>query len=62
MVTRPQVKCLHAGVGGLDISHHSYGILCGDLLTRLPTVLDYARKRIGFRVAPNSVQQQQYDA
>ncbi len=41
---------MHAGVGGLDISLYSAGILCGDLLTRLPTCYDYARKRMGFRL------------
>lgn len=44
-----QVKCMCAGLGGLDISLYSAGIICGDLLTRCDMVIDYARKRIGFR-------------
>ena len=42
-----QVRCVCAGVGGLDISIYSGGIICGDLVSRLSLVLDYARKRIG---------------
>lgn len=37
---------MYAGVGGLDISIYSAGIVCGDLLGRLPCVIDYPRKRI----------------
>ena len=36
-----------AGVGGLDISIYSGGIICGDLVSRMALVLDYPRKRIG---------------
>ncbi|KXZ51118.1 hypothetical protein GPECTOR_14g99 [Gonium pectorale] len=45
----PQVTCMCAAVGGLDISVYSHGILCGDLLARLPWAIDYTHKRMGFR-------------
>ena len=49
---------MYAGKGGLDISLYSAGIICGDMLARMPAVIDYARKRIGFRLpAPQSAQQ-----
>ena len=38
-----------AGVGGLDISLYSAGIICGDLLARVDWVAEYSGKRIGFR-------------
>mmetsp|Transcript_36269 Transcript_36269/g.80722 ORF Transcript_36269/g.80722 Transcript_36269/m.80722 type:complete len:304 (+) Transcript_36269:2-913(+) len=43
-----KVKCMYAGVGGLDISLYSSGIICGDLVARLAMVIDYSRRRIGF--------------
>ncbi|KAL6750622.1 hypothetical protein V8C86DRAFT_2802072 [Haematococcus lacustris] len=49
-----QVKCMHAGVGGLDISLYSSGIICQDLIARLAIVIDYPRKRIGLRLPPAS--------
>jgi hypothetical protein len=42
-----QVKCLVAGVGGLNLSQYSAGIICGDLMARSPMAVDLARKRIG---------------
>lgn len=41
------VKCLFVP-NILDVSVYSTGIVCADLMTRTPVVLDYARKRIGF--------------
>ncbi|GAX78814.1 hypothetical protein CEUSTIGMA_g6251.t1 [Chlamydomonas eustigma] len=41
-----QVKCMYAkGVGGLDISLYSGGIICGDLVARAAIAIDYSRKR-----------------
>lgn len=47
-----QVRCLYAGISGLDISLYSAGIICGDLMARLEVTIDYARQRMGTRPAP----------
>ena len=39
-----------AGSGGLDMSLYSAGVVCGDLMARLPVAFDYARKRMGILV------------
>lgn len=43
-----RLKCLLAGAPGpgLDLSHYTAGILCGDLLARCRLVFDYARRRV----------------
>lgn len=40
---------MRATGGGLDISMYSSGIICGDLVARIPMIIDYSRKRIGFK-------------
>ncbi|MEW5300335.1 MAG: hypothetical protein WDW36_003272 [Sanguina aurantia] len=48
-----KVRCMYSGLGnGLDISVYSMGLMCGDLMGRLPMVLDYSAKRIGFLKQP----------
>lgn len=44
---------MYSGIGnGLDISVYSMGLMCGDLMGRVPMVLDYSAKRIGFLKPP----------
>lgn len=44
---------MYSGLGnGLDISVYSMGLMCGDLMGRVPMVLDYSAKRIGFLKGP----------
>jgi len=44
-----EVESLFASGGGLDLSLHTCGMLCGDLLAECAVVFDYPRKRIAFR-------------
>ena len=41
-----QLECLFIGSAGLDLSHYVQGIICGEMVARCRTVLDFARKRI----------------
>ena len=41
-----KLDCLFIGSAGLDLSHYVQGIVCGELVARCRTVLDFARRRI----------------
>ena len=43
-----EVEALFASGGGLDLSLHTCGMLCGDLLAECGVVFDYPRRRIAF--------------
>lgn len=43
-----KIKCLFTDSDALDHTLYSFGILCGDILSRSTVILDYARSRIMF--------------